>query len=226
MKLYILEDYHECPKLKYSTTLTKVSNGLYGAANIGEFPAPTIAKTAFLTLVTTYREATLAHEAGGIDEKPAYDAALEAMTAGLDSGKAYVEGLPAFSLTLINTSGYTPNKQSVSSSVVPGQPVLRLITRLGGGTMSFDYDAVEGAEFYGTYIVEGNSWPAGFTFINGVLDYPKTAEARLLHNALKQRNKTYHNLTIGVEYTIFSYAGNTAGVGNLSLGTTFTASNS
>ena len=118
MKLYILDDYHECPKLKYSTTLTKVSNGLYGTANIGEFPAPTITKTAFLLLVTTYRSATLAHEVGGPDEKPAYDAALTAMTAGLDSGKAYVEGLPALSVDLINLSGFTPNKQSVSSSVV------------------------------------------------------------------------------------------------------------
>ena len=227
MKLFVLEDYHVCTKLFYSTLLTKVSNGLYGTPNIGVFPSPTIPKTAFLLLVSTYRTATLEHEAGGVDEKPAYDAALTAMTAALDSGKAYVEGLPALTYDLINTSGYTPNKQSVSSSVVPDPPLLRAITRAAGGTtMTFEYDAVDGAEFYGTYIVEGDTWPAGYTFINGILDYPKTANVRLMHNGLKQRNKTYHNLTIGQQYTIFSYAGNTAGVSTMSAGRTFTASES
>ena len=42
MKLSILEDFHDCKKLFFSTFLTRVSNGLYGTANILSFPSPTI----------------------------------------------------------------------------------------------------------------------------------------------------------------------------------------
>jgi len=176
--------------------------------------------------VSNYRSDNLAYEAGGVDEKPAYDMSLTAILGSLDSGKAYVESLPELSVDLINLSGYTPNKQSVSSSIVSNAPLLRKINRLGGGTMSFEYDSSKGAEFYGTYLVEGNAWPAGYTFVNGILDFPKTADARLLQNCLKQRLKVYYNLVNNQEYTIFSYAGNAAGVSLLSIGTTFTASNS
>lgn len=226
MKLFILNDYHVTTKLHYNTLLTKVSNGLYGPANIASFPLPTIIKTAFALLVTDYRFANNEYEAGGTDEKPAYDTAVTAMNGGLDTMKAYVEALPNLTLDLINLSGFTPNKQSNSASKIPEPQVLREIVRLNGGTtMTFDYEPAEGAEFYGTYIVEGNGWPAGYTFINGILDFPKTANARLLHNGLKQRFKTYHNLTIGQQYTIFPYAGNAAGVSTLGVGTTFIASN-
>jgi|GEM_PF-1573295 len=225
MEPFILDDFHVCKKLFFSTFLTRVSNGLYGTANILSFPSPTIPKVDFLLKVSTYRFDNLAYEAGGVDEKPAYDASVTAIMGALDSGKAYVESLPGLSVDLINLSGYTPNKQSVSGSVVPLPPDLRQINRLGGGTMSFEYDPSVGAEFYGAYLVEGNTWPAGYAFANGILDFPKLANARLLHNALKQRLKVYFNLVVGQEYTIFSYAGNTAGISRLSDGTTFTASN-
>ena len=222
VKLFILQDYHECKKLEFNTILTKVSNGLYGTANIGSFPSPTIGKVAFTLLVTDYREANNQYEAGGKDEKPAYDTALTAMIAGLDSGKAYVEGLPELTVDLINLSGFTPNKQSVSSSTVPDAPLLNKFTRLLGGGMTFDYDSVVGAEFYETYLVEGPALPVGAVYANGKLDYPKNSGVRLILDGTKQRFKVYLNLTIGQEYTIFPTAGNSAGVSALGIGTTFT----
>ena len=222
MELFILDDYHKCKKLAYSTILTKVSSGLYGIGNIGSFPAPTIPKAEFLILVSNYRTANLDYEAGGVDEKPDYDTALTAMMKGLDSGKEYVMGLPGLTLNLIALSGYTPNKQSVSSSVVPLAPLFVKFTRFAGGVMSFEFSAVDGAEFYNAYLVEGNALPAGTTFANGKFDFPKNATARLIVDSTKQRLKTYHNLTIGQEYTIYPTAGNSAGVSFLGVGTTFT----
>ncbi len=225
MKLFILDDYRIGTKLHFNTLLTRVNNGLYGLANTASFPSLPMTKAAYMLLVSNCRDANNEYEAGGVDQKPAYDTALTAMIIGLDLGKEYVEGLPGLSVDLVNLSGYTLNKQSISSSVVPSPANLRQINRLGGGTMSFEYDPVEGAEFYGTYLVEGNAWPDGYTFINGILDFPKLANARLLHNGLKQRLKVYFNLVNNQEYTIFSYTGNSAGVSTLSVGTTFTASN-
>ena len=225
MKLLILEDYHNCKKKDYNTLLTKVTNGIYGIDNIGSFATPAITKVAFNTLVTDYRNANNEYEAGGKDEKPAYEVALGNMTTGLDILKKYVEELPNLTLDIINLSGFTAYKQSTSSSSVPLPPDLNVIERIGGGTMTFNYDSSDGAEFYGSIVVEGSSLPVGYTFINGILDYPKTANARLLYNVLKQRFKTYHNLTLSQEYTIYSYAGNSAGISPLSIGVTFTASN-
>jgi len=223
MKLFIIDDYHICTKLSYNTTLTKVSNGLYGLGNVGLFPAPTINRAAFLLLVSNYREANNQYEAGGVDEKPAYDTALTAMNEGLDSGKAYVEGLTGLTLDTINTSGYTPNKQSISSSTVPAQPIFKLLTRVGGGTTTFECDVVDGAEFYGAYLVPGDALPAGALFAHGILSLPGGTILGLLHHVLKQRAKTFFNLTIGQVYTIYYYAGNSAGVSILSVGKTFTA---
>jgi hypothetical protein len=224
MQLFILDDYHDCKKLFFSTILTKVSNGLYGIDNIGSFPSPTIAKAAFLLLVSTYRSANLDYEAGGVDEKPAYETALSAVIEALDSGKAYVGGLPGLTVNLINLSGFTPNKQSVSSSKVPDQPIFHSITRVAGGTNIFDFYPVDGAEFYGAYLIPGSALPNGSTFTDGILFIPGGMIAGLVHHALKQRIKTFKNLTIGQQYTIFYYAGNSAGVSLLSVGTTFTPS--
>ncbi len=225
MKLFILNDYHTGTKLHYNTTLTKVSNGIYGTANIGSFATPTITKTAFLLLVSNYRTANNEYEAGGEDEKGAYDIAATNMTEGLDTLKDYVEGLPGFSFDLINLSGFTPNKQSVSASTVPGKPVFHELFHLGGGPVSVEFMSPDTTTYYGLYVVEGSELPTGTTFANGVLDFPKGSGVRLLHNANKQRVKIIHNLIIGQQYTAFAYAGNSAGVSLLSDGLTFTSSN-
>lgn len=225
MKLFILNDYHTGTKLHYNTMLTKISNGIYGTANIGSFATPTITKTAFLLLVADYRNANNEYEAGGVDEKGAYDIAATNMTAALDTLKDYVEGLPAFSFDLINLSGFTPNKQSISASTVPGKPVFHELVHLGGGPVSVEFISPDTTGYYGLYVVEGEGLPTGTTFTNGVLDFPKGADVRLLHNANKQRVKTVHNLIIGQQYTAYAYAGNTAGVSLLSDGITFTSSN-
>lgn len=223
MSISLLDDYHNTTKPKFNTLLTKVTNGVYGHA--ADFPAPTITAVNFGLRVTGYRDANNQYEAGGHDFKADYDMSKTLMIEDLDTVKKYVEELPGFSVDLGNLSGFTVNKQGISSGVVPGQPVFRLLTRLGSGTHSFDFEPVDGAEYYGTYLIEGDAMPAGAIFTNGILDFPGGTTVRILHNCLKQKLKIYYNLIAGKTYTIFAYAGNSAGVSILSDGLTFTASN-
>ena len=223
MSISLLDDYHDTTKSKFNTLLTKVTNGVYG--HTAEFPAPTISAANFKIRVDAYRDANNQFEAGGTDFKAELEIRKSEMIVDLDIVKKYVTGLSGFSFDLGNLSGFSVNKQGVSSSVVPGKPVFRLLIRMGNGSHSFDYNSVDGAEYYGTYLIEGDSLPAGAVFANGILDFPGGSNVRMLHNGTKKKLKIYDNLTIGTTYTIFAYAGNTAGVGKLSDGVTFTASN-
>lgn len=223
MSIFLLDDYHDTTKSLYNIQLTKVTNGVFG--HPAEFVTPPMTKVAFLLKVNAYRDANNQYEAGGKDFKAEYELKKGEMTDELDVVKAYVEALPAFSVIIGNLSGFNVNKQGISSGLVPGQPILRALTRNGGGTVTFYYNAIDGADYYGTYLVEGDSMPAGCVFTSGVLYIPKGLTAGIIHNGTKQRTKIYHNLVIGQQYTIFAYAGNAVGVSILSEGVTFTASN-
>ncbi len=223
MSIYLLDDYHNTTKSLYNIQLTKVTNGVFGHPI--EFASPPMTKPEFLLKVNAYRDANNEYEAGGKDFKADFELKKGEMTNELDVVKSYVEALPTFSVMIGNLSGFNVNKQGVSSGLVPGQPVLRTLTRSGSGTVIFYYYAIDGADFYGTYLVEGDSMPAGCVFTSGILYIPKGLTAGIIHNGTKQRTKMYHNLVLGQQYTIFSYAGNAAGVSILSEGVTFTASN-
>ena len=223
MSIYLLDDYHNTTKPLYNTLLTKVNNGVFGHPT--EFLTPPLTKAAFLIKVNAYRDANNEYEAGGSDFKGDYELAKGQMINELDVVKAYVEALPSFSVILGNLSGFNVNKQGISSGLVPTAPVLRTLTRNGGGTITFYYNAIDGADYYGTILVEGDSWPANCVYTSGLLGISKGLTVGIMHNSTKQRTKIHHNLIINQQYTIFSYAGNAVGVSILSDGVTFTASN-
>jgi hypothetical protein len=222
MRIFLLDDYHKMTKPKYSIILTKVCSGVYKYTS--DFASPPISHDDFFLLVKDYRDANNDFEAGGGDFKAVYDTNKTAMTKGLDTVKDYVEGLPNLTVDLANLSGFTINKQSLSESKVPNAPVFSHLTRFGGGTMDFTCGALDDAEYYGAILVDGKGLPEGYSFANGILDMPEGMNPRVIYNLLKQRVKTYYKLTNNKEYTIYFYAGNTAGVSPLSTGTTFSAS--
>lgn len=90
--------------------------------------------------------------------------------------------------------------------------------------MVFYVDAVDNAEYYGAFLIEGPKLPEGSTFANGILEMPEGTKQRVFWHTLKQRVKAFYNLTTGKEHTIYYFAGNTAGVSTLSEGKPFTAS--
>ncbi len=223
MKLSILQDYHHFNKQDFNTFLTDIENGIYG--HIIEFASPPLTKINYELQVKNYREANYSFESGGHIFKGAYDIAKTSIMGGLDTLRLYVENLPGVSVDLINLSGFHLYKQSITSSIVPGQPILKDVTRPGGAVLTFEFKPVDGAEYYGAYLVESGLLPDGFSFINGILDIPSGTNPRILLNCLKSKIKTFSGLKLNTEYTVYGYCGNTAGISILSEATTVTCSN-
>lgn len=223
MRIFLLDDYHRMTKPKYSIILTKVSKGVYGHPD--DFIDPPILEADFLELVKNYRDINNEFEAGTGDFKAALDSSITKLNNGMDVVKDYVEGLPNLTVDLANLSGFTLNKQSLSESLIPETPVYVRLVHLGGGTTRFYYASVDNAEYYGAFLVEGKGLPEGSFFANGILELPDGVKPRTFWHTLKQRVKTFYGLTIGKEYTLYYFAGNTAGVSGLSIGITFSASN-
>ena len=223
MKIFLLDDYHRMTKPKYSIILTKVCKGVYG--HTAEFVAPPILEADFFALVNNYRDINNEFEAGAADYKAALDTAITKLNNGMDTLKDYVEELPNLTVELANLSGFTLNKQSLSDSLIPDKPVYIRLVHLGAGSTRFYYASVDNAEYYGAFLVEGKGLPEGSFFANGILELPDGTKPRMFWHTLKQRVKTFYGLTIGKEYTLYYFAGNTAGVSGLSDGLTFSASN-
>jgi len=223
MKLSILQDFHEYNKHNFDNFLTGIQNGIY--SHTTEFTTPSLTKIIFDGLVSNYRTRNYAFETGGRGFKPDYEIAFTAIMGGLDNLRLYVLGLPNLSVNLIQLSGFHENKQSISSSVVPGQPIFKSVTRPGGAVLTFEFKPVDGAEYYGVILVEGGALPANYTFINGILDLPTCISERILHNFNSSKISTFSGLKLGILYHAYCYCGNSAGVSILSEGTPVTCSN-
>ena len=223
IKLSVLLDYHNFNKKDFNIFLSDVNNGIYG--HVIEFDKPPVSKVGYELLVKNYRDNNYSFESGGHIFKGVLDISRTAMICGLDSLREYVEILPGINIDLVNLSGFHIYKQSITSSVVPVQPILKNFTRPGGAVLSFEFLPVEGAEYYGAYLVEGGALPEGYTFINGVLDIPAGNNPRILHNCLKSKLKIFSALKLKTEYTVYGYCGNSAGVSILSDGTSAICSN-
>jgi len=223
MDLTILQDYHNFKKPSFNNFLTDISNGIY--SHITDFEPPSITKTIYDGFVKSYRDNNQAFETGGRAFKPAYEISKTTMMGGLDTLRLYVLGHPNFSLNLIGLSGFHPNKQSKTSNITPNQPILKTVTRPGGPVLIFEFHPVDRADYYGAILVEGGTLPENFTFINGILDLPTGITVRLMENVSISRIKTFSGLKLGVQYTVFGFCGNTAGVSILSEGTPVTCSN-
>ena len=223
MDLTILQDYHKFTKPHFNNFLTDVDNGIYG--HTAEFATPSITKAIYEGYVKSYRDTNLAFETGGRAFKPAYEIATTTMMEGLDNLRLYLLGLPNLTYNLIVLSGYHPNKQSKSNSVIPNQPILKTVTRPGGPILIFEFNPVDGAEYYGTILVEGGTLPEDFIFNHGILDLPTGIKGRILHNFNASRNSTFSGLKLNTLYTVYGYCGNSAGVSILSEGIPVTCSN-
>jgi len=223
MELTVLQDYHKFKKPDFNKFLTDVDNGIY--SHLIEFASPSPTKAIYEGLVKSYRDTNIAFETGGRAFKPAYEIATTTMMGGLDTLRLYVLGLPNLTYNLIVLSGYHPNKQSKTSSVIPNQPVLKSVNRPGGPVLIFEFHPVDGAEYYGAILVENGTLPADYTLINGILDFPTGFTGRILHNFNSSKTCTFSGLKLNTQYTVYGYCGNTAGVSILSEGTPVTCSN-
>ncbi len=223
MKVYALKDYPYYKKHLFAIFIIQILNGLFQYVLL--FVTPPVTKAAFSAAVDAYNKASSEYSYGGKGLKAAYENSYTVLLTMLDDLLDYVNHLPNLTSEMIGFSGFHENNV-IGGGVNPLlQPILKLLKKCGGGVMEMEYHGVNGAEYYGMFIVVGGALPEGTTFIDGVLVLPEGTNPTIIHNFSKQRIKRFSNLKAGIIYYLYCYAGNTVTVSPLSVGTDFVFSN-
>ena len=222
MKIYALRDYPYFKKHLFAMFLIQILNGVFQYVLL--FATPPVTKAAFSAAVDAYTLASNNYASGGRNFKAPYDGAYAAVLAMLDELLDYVNRLPNLTSEMIGFSGFHENN-IISGAVNPLlQAIFYKLVKLGGGVMEVEYHLVDGADYYGMFIVVGEVLPAGTTFIDGVLTLPLGMNPIIIHNFTKQRVKRFSNLINKTTYYVYCYSGNSATVSPLSIATEFTYS--
>ena len=208
-------NYHAFGPTDLDTFAHLVSEGIY--SNDPPFTAPPLTKTAFDALVGLHHDKYEAYKNGGAAQKGAYVTAKTNLITSLDSTADFVDGLTGVNEDMIILAGYTPTKTGETKAVVPAAPVVEKIERGSKGVLIPTCKTVAGGEYYGCLAFDKPIDTSVF-FVDGMLGFAEEFKAEYRHLVTKGRKKTFTNLRSGVEYWFYFYAGNSAGVSQLSAG--------
>jgi hypothetical protein len=213
--------YHQLPDEELDDFGTGVQQGL--ANNPTIFTTPPITPVALQALITDYEVKRNAYKRGGLDQKPAFELAKEALTAALDEVAAYVDGLANGSEAIIVASGNIPTKTTRQPVTVPDKPaIVKLSQGQAHGQLVAECKPVSKATYYGCILTEGTPLPDP-DFANGQLALPANVPFIIGFDFNRDRKKTFNGLQPGNIYYFYFYAVNAAGVSALSDGVSIMA---
>jgi hypothetical protein len=215
-------NFHTFGPIPFENFGHRVSSGIYG--NAGTFTAPPYTQVVFDGLVTDVHDTYEAYFNGGLEQKGEYMTAYGLLLTALNDTATYVDGLPGLTEAMITLAGYTPTKTGVTSAVICAAPVIDKIDRETKGVLKPWCKPVAGADYIGCIVMDqpigtSVSFVFGQIAIDGgspVPPGPGFPTVRLI--VTKGRKKVVPGLTSGKEYWVYFYAGNAAGVSDLSAG--------
>jgi len=207
-------EYHTESFDTLSETATGVKTGWFG--NTGTFTATApVTQVIFEGHIATYVTKYNAYKRGGDDQKGPFLLAKADVLSDMDLFSIAVDARANGNEDIIILGGFKPTKVTRSASTVPGIPIVTIGRGEASRIVVAECKVVPGAEFYGallttkelteTAIREGQLIiaPADIAFI-----------IRIDMN--KQRKKQFNALIKGTEYYTYFFAGNTAGISQLS----------
>jgi len=208
------EDYRKAADDQLDRKAIAVKNGL--TTNAANFPAPPVGPTALGNLAATYTNAYSAYKRGGLDQKPAFQAAQTALLNAMDDNADYVDRVANGDSELIVEAGYVPTKASGSPIPAPLRPEgVKAERGQTDGEILVECPVVEGAEFYGLLVAEGTPFTTP-PFFNGVFHFNPGQNISCGIDVTKSRKKKVQGLTPGTLYYFYMYAGNANGISALS----------
>ena len=225
-KLHCSVDYHRFNGANLDTKAHLVSTGIYGNAPI--FASPPLIKTAFEALVADHHDKYEAYKNGGKAQKGPYAISRTALIKAMDDTGDFVDALPGVDNDMILLAGYTPTKTGETQTVPPPVPTGVLLSLGVTGEMFGECGSITGDVFYGCILIAGQPLPEGFAINNagqviimnnngGGAGAPgKPSGVMLVLDLNKTRKKHFTGLTKGVEYYVYFFAVNNAGVSQLS----------
>ena len=220
-------NYHHFKFPEIETFAHGVSTGIY--SHKPPFDTPPLSKADFDNLVDAYHDTYEKYKNGGKSQKGDFIIAKTNLMAALDNTADYVDALSGVDDGMIILAGYTPTKTGDTKAVIPAVPTGVVITRGVTGELFAECKAETGAAFYGCIMVAGGPLPSGVA-MNGagqLIAVNQKDNSNLNPNAIqnaivvaidltKSRKKQFNGLVKGVEYFFYFYAGNTAGISQLS----------
>ncbi|MES2621992.1 MAG: hypothetical protein V4615_14170 [Bacteroidota bacterium] len=207
-------NYRKFGILPLETFATGVKTGIY--SNDPPFTAPPLTEAAFDLLIQTYSTRYDEYKSGGPLLKPVFNVAKTALVGGLNSLANFIDDLPALIDDTIMLGGFTPVKTTDTEAQIPTQPVLTSLKRGESNQIVAECNLIDGAEYYGCLIMV--SGPANqVEMSNGKLLLPGNMNTDIALDVTKSRRKVFNSLQPGVTYMFWFYAGNAAGVSNLSI---------
>ena len=220
-------NYHHFKFPEIETFAHGVSTGIY--SHKPPFDSPPLSKADFDNLVDAYHKTYEAYKNGGKSQKGDFLIAKTNLFAALDTTANYVDNIANVDADMITLAGYTPTKTGDTKAVTPAVPTGVVITRGVTSELLAECGAVHGATFCGCIMVAGGPLPSGVA-MNGagqLIAVNQKDNSNLNPNAnqnaivvaidlTKSRKKQFNGLVKGVEYFFYFYAGNTAGISQLS----------
>ena len=215
--------YHQYNGADLESQGHKTSAGVFG--NNPPFTSPPMTKIVFDGLVEAVHNTYEAYTDGGLGQKGAYLIARVNLITALDTTAKYVDELPGVTEAIIILAGFKATKTGDSTAVIPATPELDKVERGVTGVLMPECKTVHGADFYGCLVAAGE--PLAGIGMNssgqivamqdsGPAPVPGPPAIALVIDVNKSRKKKITGLVKGVDYYIYFYAGNSAGVSDLS----------
>lgn len=204
-----LTDFKDAPDDMLDTKATAVKNGL--TASAVTLPAPPVPPATLTTQITAYSNTYSAYKRGGLDQKPAFEAAKATLLNSLTENAEYVDEVADGDEAVIVAAGYVPTKTTNTPKPAPSKPTG--VTAKRGeaiGEMFVECPAVDHAEFYGLIVTQGAPL-SSVTFSNGqiIFDGPNAVNGIDVNKA---RKKHLQGMVPGTMYYFYMWATNSAGV--------------
>ena len=204
--------YHQTANSKLENFAVGVRDGWFNNPSV--FLAPPETQLIFDGKITAYVNKYSAFKNGGKAQKGPFLTAKTALMTMLDTFAVATDGVALGDEAIILLGGYKPTKGSDSEATVPAQPVVTL-KRGTTGVIKADCVKVAGAVNYGcllsTLALSGDTKiDDGGQLIIASGDLIRKMDLN------KKRRKQFTGLTPGINYFLYYYASNAAGVSQLS----------
>ncbi len=207
-------EYHTESFDTLAETATGVKTGWFSNTTIFTATAP-VSQAAFEGHIGTYVIKYNAYKRGGDDQKGAFLLAKADVLGDMDLFNTAVDTRANGDENIITLGGFIPTKVTRSASTLPGIPTVIFGRGEASRILVADCKVVPGAEFYGAVLTTKEL--TNTAIVEGQLVIALVDTASIVRiDVNKKRKKQFNALIKGTEYYTYFFAGNTAGVSQLS----------
>ena len=226
-KAHVKLDYHKMSVTDLLQKGTVVQQGIdknsdvFSYAAVAPIPKPPYTSVAFGGFIKTLVDADAAYDQGGRAQKPAFKAALTELKSVMDEYADYVDIIADGDEGIITLSGFSVADGSAAhqKQTPPATPVAEAERSETSGEIVVQTTVYSRGTSYSCLVSEGGPLNSGTTMSpTGQLFIPAGNTNRIIHAVDIQRVKKIMGLTKGVNYWVYFYVANSAGVSQLSTG--------